>query len=98
MEHLGLCLVLEQLYTDWVFQLDKSIIFHKQNNSEARLPFERRELESTAFCEWTLKAARIEANVMQISRHVLRLMLMSLLKHHWKYLGCQIESETYSKL
>lgn len=70
MEPLGLCLMLEQLYTDWVFRLNKSIMFGKQNNSEAHLPFERREMESTAFCEWTLKAARTEANVMQISRHV----------------------------
>ena len=70
MEPLELCLMLEQLCTDWVFGLNKSIIFRKQNNSETHLPFERREMEFTAFCEWTLKASRIEANVMQISRHV----------------------------
>lgn len=64
MEALELLLILEQLYTGLVFGLNKSVIFCRQNNNEVHLPTERKELKSSIIYEWSLKAARIKANVL----------------------------------
>ena len=82
MEALELLLMLEQLYTDLVFGVNKSVIFCRQSNNEVHLPTERKELKSGTIYEWSLKAARIKVNVIPIFRQHLRVILMSPLKHY----------------